>query len=127
MNTSEIEVGNKTPLDLVKVLSSIALIIGGFVFYFLGQQDAWILLSALLLSLIIAAVVFLTSSTGQSLIIFFKAAYTELLRVVWPSRRETTQMTIVVFVFVIIMAIFLWSVDKLIELALFDLVLNWSK
>jgi preprotein translocase subunit SecE len=127
MNTSEIEVGNKTPLDLVKVLSSIALVIGGFVFYFLGQQDAWILLSALLLSLIIAAVVFLTSSTGQSLIIFFKAAYTELLRVVWPSRRETTQMTIVVFVFVIIMAIFLWSVDKLIELALFDLVLNWSK
>ncbi|MEY3995732.1 MAG: preprotein translocase subunit SecE [Pseudomonadota bacterium] len=127
MNTSEIEVGNKTPLDLVKVLSSIALVIGGFVFYFSGQQDAWILLSALLLSLVIATVVFLTSSTGQSLIIFFKAAYTELLRVVWPSRRETTQMTIVVFVFVIIMAIFLWSVDKLIELALFDLVLNWSK
>jgi preprotein translocase subunit SecE len=127
MNTSEIEVGNKTPLDLVKVLSSIALVIGGFVFYFSGQQDAWILLSALLLSLIVATVVFLTSSTGQSLIIFFKAAYTELLRVVWPSRRETTQMTIVVFVFVIIMAIFLWSVDKLIELALFDLVLNWSK
>jgi preprotein translocase subunit SecE len=127
MNTSEIEVGNKTSLDLVKVLSSVALIIGGFVFYFLGQQDAWILLSALLFSLIIATVVFLTSSTGQSLIIFFKAAYTELLRVVWPSRRETTQMTIVVFVFVIIMAIFLWSVDKLIELALFDLVLNWSK
>lgn len=127
MNTSEIEVGNKTPLDLVKVLSSIVLVIGGFVFYFSGQQDAWILLSALLLSLVIAMVVFLTSSTGQSLIIFFKAAYTELLRVVWPSRRETTQMTIVVFVFVIIMAIFLWSVDKLIELALFDLVLNWSK
>jgi preprotein translocase subunit SecE len=127
MNTSEIEVGNKTSLDLVKVLSSVALIIGGFVFYFSGQQDAWILLSALLFSLIIATVVFLTSSTGQSLIIFFKAAYTELLRVVWPSRRETTQMTIVVFVFVIIMAIFLWSVDKLIELALFDLVLNWSK
>lgn len=127
MNTSEIEVGNKTPLDLVKVLSSIALVIGGFVFYFSGQQDAWILLSVLLLSLVIATVVFLTSSTGQSLIIFFKAAYTELLRVVWPSRRETTQMTIVVFVFVIIMAIFLWSVDKLIELALFDLVLNWSK
>jgi preprotein translocase subunit SecE len=127
MNTSEIEVGNKTSLDLVKVLSSVALIIGGFVFYFLGQQDAWILLSALLFSLIIATVVFLTSSTGQSLIIFFKAAYTELLRVVWPSRRETIQMTIVVFVFVIIMAIFLWSVDKLIELALFDLVLNWSK
>jgi preprotein translocase subunit SecE len=127
MNTSEIEVGNKTSLDLVKVLSSVALIIGGFVFYFLGQQDAWILLSALLFSLIIATVVFLTSSTGQSLIIFFKAAYTELLRVVWPSRRETIQMTIVVFVFVIIMAIFLWSVDKLIELALFDLVFNWSK
>ncbi|MEN9911666.1 MAG: preprotein translocase subunit SecE [Pseudomonadota bacterium] len=127
MNTSEIEIGNKTPLDVVKVLSSVALVVGGFAFYFLGQQDAWILLLALLASLIAAVVVFLTSSTGQSLIIFFKAAYTELLRVVWPSRKETTQMTVVVFIFVIIMAIFLWSVDKLIEVALFDFVLNWSK
>lgn len=127
MNTSEIEVGNKTPLDVVKVLSSVALVVGGFAFYFLGKQDAWVLLLALLVSLITAVVVFLTSSTGHSLTIFFKAAYTELLRVIWPSRKETTQMTVVVFVFVIIMAIFLWSVDKLIELALFDFVLNWSK
>jgi preprotein translocase subunit SecE len=127
MNTSEIEVGNKTSLDVVKVVLSVALVIAGFVFYFLGQQDAWVLWSALLLSLIVAAVVFLTSSTGRSLMAFFKVSYAELLRVVWPSRKETTQMTVVVFVFVIIMAIFLWSVDKLIELALFELILNWSK
>lgn len=127
MNTSEIDIGNKTSLDLVKVLASFALIIAGFVFYFLGKTDAWLLLSVLLLSFMAAGFIFFSSSTGRSLILFFKASYTELLRVVWPTKKETTQMTIVVFIFVIVMSIFLWSVDKLIEWTLFDLLLNWSK
>jgi preprotein translocase subunit SecE len=46
---------------------------------------------------------------------------------VWPSRKETIQMTLAVFAFVLVMAIFLWVVDKTLEWVLYDLVLGWRK
>ena len=35
----------------------------------------------------------------------------ETKKVVWPTRKETLQTTGIVFVFVVIMALFLWLVD----------------
>jgi len=48
-----------------------------------------------------------------------------LQKVVWPTRRETFQMTLYVFGFAVIMAIFLWLVDKLFEWLLYGVVLGW--
>jgi preprotein translocase subunit SecE len=124
---SEIEVGNKTPLDVGKVLLALVLVVGGFAFYFMAKQDDWVRWSVLLVAFALAALLFLMSSTGKSLITFFRSSYSELLRVVWSSRKETGQMTVVVFVFVVVMAIFLWAIDKTIEYTLFDLLLKWSK
>ena len=36
-------------------------------------------------------------------------------KVVWPTRKETTQMTGYVFAFVVVMALFLWMTDKTLE------------
>jgi preprotein translocase subunit SecE len=129
MSVSEIEVGNKNSADYVKLTLAIVLFLGGFTFYYMtaGKQDNWLRNLVIILSIIASAGVFLTSSTGKSLILFFRAAYAELLRVVWPTGRETTQMTIVVFGFVIIMSILLWIIDKSLEYALFDLLLGWRK
>ncbi|MGB5412865.1 MAG: preprotein translocase subunit SecE [Woeseiaceae bacterium] len=33
-------------------------------------------------------------------------------KVVWPTKQETTQMALVVFVFTLIMAIFFWALDS---------------
>jgi preprotein translocase subunit SecE len=52
-------------------------------------------------------------------------AYHEVRKVVWPSRKETGQATLMVFVFVLLMAIFLWMVDKLAEWGVFSLILGW--
>jgi preprotein translocase subunit SecE len=46
--------------------------------------------------------------------------------VVWPSRKETLQTTGIVFAFVVIMAIFLFLVDKGLEWMLYDLLLGWK-
>jgi preprotein translocase subunit SecE len=46
-------------------------------------------------------------------------------KVVWPTRKESVQMTAYVFGFVLIMAILLWSADKTIEWVFYDLILRW--
>ena len=51
----------------------------------------------------------------------------EVRKVVWPTRKETTQMTLYVFGFVVLMALFLWLTDKTLEWVLYDLILGWKK
>ena len=75
--------------------------------------------------LIAAIALFFTSFAGRRLISFGKDATKELKKVVWPTRKEASQITLYVFVFVLVMAIFLWGVDKSLEYLIFDLLLNW--
>ena len=42
---------------------------------------------------------------------FAQESWTEAKKVVWPSRKETIQTTMVVFGLVFVMALFLWAVD----------------
>jgi preprotein translocase subunit SecE len=51
------------------------------------------------------------TQTGRTFLAFSREAWEEAKRVVWPSRKETLQTTGVVFVFVFVMALFLWLVD----------------
>ena len=46
---------------------------------------------------------------------------------VWPTRKESLQMTGYVFAFVVLMALFLWFTDKTLEWVLYDLILGWRK
>ena len=60
------------------------------------------------LSALIAGVaVGLLSAPGKGFIAFAKESYKEVRKVVWPTRKEATQTTLVVFAFVLIMAMFL--------------------
>jgi preprotein translocase subunit SecE len=51
------------------------------------------------------------SKSGKEFFAFSRDAVAEAKRVVWPSRRETIQTTVAVFVLVLVMAIFMWIVD----------------
>ena len=44
---------------------------------------------------------------------FVKEARAELRKVVWPTRKETTQVAIMIVVVVVLMAIILWCVDSI--------------
>jgi preprotein translocase subunit SecE len=46
-------------------------------------------------------------------------------KVVWPSRKEAGQTTLIVFGFVVVMAIYLWCTDKTIEWLIFSVILGW--
>ncbi|MFO6237257.1 preprotein translocase subunit SecE, partial [Pseudomonas aeruginosa] len=41
------------------------------------------------------------------------AARVEIRKVVWPSRQETTQTTLIVVAVVLVMALLLWGLDSL--------------
>jgi preprotein translocase subunit SecE len=66
------------------------------------------------------------TSTVDRTLSFGRDSYNEVKRVVWPTRKETTQMTGIVFVFVIAMGAFLWIVDKVLEWVIYGLLLGWK-
>ena len=113
--------------DRAKVMLAIALVVAGLAgFYMLDQLPMIARVGSVLGGLVAGALVGMTSTLGQRFFAFAKDAWAETRRVVWPTRKETTQMTMIVFAFVVAMALFLWVVDKLLEWGLYDLALGWK-
>jgi len=114
--------------DRLKMGASAALLVLALAGYFLlAKQGVWVQWAAFIVGLAAAVGVFFTSETGQQLIAFGIDATRELKKVVWPTRKEATQMTLVVFGFVFVMALFLWLTDKSLEWIFYDLILGWKK
>ena len=127
MATSQVETVG-TAADKAKLGAVIVLVIAAIAgFYFLGGKGAVAQWGVLLVGLVAAAIVFLTSEQGKRLIAFAKDSWKEVKKVVWPTRKETLQMTLYVFAFVVIMSVFLWLTDKTVEWVLYDLILGWRK
>jgi preprotein translocase subunit SecE len=117
-----------TSADKFKLVLVVALVVaalGGF--YTLTEQGPLVQWSALLGGLVAAVVMFLLSLPGRQLVAFGNDAWREVNKVVWPTRKESTQMTLYVFAFVVIMALFLWLTDKTLEWVFYDLILGWKK
>jgi preprotein translocase subunit SecE len=53
----------------------------------------------------------LQSAQGKTLWAFIQSARVELRKVVWPTREEAVQTTIIVIVFAMIMGTFFWLLD----------------
>ena len=117
-----------TGADKAKLAGAVLLLVGGIaVFYYLGKQDLWIRVVALLAMIGMAVALFFVSESGKQLIAFGRDSVREVKKVVWPTRKEAGQMTGYVFAFVLVMALFLWLTDKTLEWVLYDLVLGWRK
>lgn len=114
--------------DRAKVALAVALVIAGIAgFYALSQQPMALRVGVILLGVAAAVAVGWFSEPGRRFLVFARESWAEAQRVVFPDRRETTQMTLTVFGFVVLSAIFLWVVDKSLEWVLYDLVLGWKR
>ena len=80
-------------------------------FYLLSGQPVVLRILSVLVGLGLATAVFWTTPHGQQAFGFLNDAITEAKKVVWPTRKETFQMTMIVFILVVLMAIFLAFVD----------------
>ena len=117
-----------TGADKAKLAAAAVLVVAGVAaFYLLAKQDLWIRVLALLVVLAAAVATFFTSESGKELIAFGRDAVRETKKVVWPTRKESMQMTGYVFAFVVVMALFLFLTDKTLEWVLYDLVLGWKR
>ncbi|KVQ42100.1 preprotein translocase subunit SecE [Burkholderia territorii] len=113
--------------DKLMLALGVLLVLAGFVgFFWLANQQWYVRGAALAVGIIAGVAVGLMSAPGKSLIAFAKDSYREVRKVVWPTRKEATQTTLVVFGFVLVMAIFLWLSDKSIEWVIFSAILGWK-
>ena len=127
MATSQIETVS-TGADKVKLALSVALLLAALAgFYLLAKQGVVVQWAVLIVGLLLAVGAFLISETGKRFIGFCRDSYREVKKVVWPTRKETVQMTMYVFGFVVVMALFLWLTDKTLEWVFYDLILGWRK
>ncbi|WP_284336018.1 preprotein translocase subunit SecE [Comamonas sp. NoAH] len=125
MATSQVETVS-TGADKAKLAGALLLVIASVAgFYLLSKHGAVAQWGVLVVGLIAAAATFLVSEQGKQLLGFGKDSWKEVKKVVWPTRKETLQMTLYVFAFVVVMALFLWLTDKTLEWALYDLILGW--
>ncbi len=118
-----------TSNDKFKVALAVVAAIAGVVgfFYLKGQsKPALMCAGALVAGLVFAVLLLWTSATGREFLNFSKEAVRETKKVVWPTRKEAMQITGVVFGFVIVMAMFLWGTDKILEFLLYDVILGWK-
>ena len=126
MNTQDVQTVNSKSDVLLVTLAVLAALGGVLGFSLLSEQPLLTRLGILAGGLVGALVVAWFSVPGKRFIAFAREAYDETRRVVWPSRKETMQTTGIVFAFVVIMAIFLFLVDKSLEWVLYDLLLRWK-
>jgi preprotein translocase subunit SecE len=117
-----------TSSDKLKIALSVGAVIVGVVgFYYLSDKSTLIRAAVLLAALVIAVAIAWTSTSGREFIGFANESVRETKKVVWPKRKQAMQMTAIVFGFVLVMAIFLWGTDKLLEFLLYDIILGWKK
>lgn len=88
--------------------------VGGVVANSYFSQVALALRAAVgIVAFIVILAIIAVTSQGKKAWVFIKGARTELRKVVWPTRQETIQTTIVVVIMVLITALILWGLDSL--------------
>lgn len=106
-------------MDKIKLIAALILLflgVAGFYYFATWQGEPVSVLYrtlGLLLMAGVAAFVALSSASGRQLLGFMKDSRTEVRKMVWPTRVETMQTTMMVFVIVLVITIFLWLVDML--------------
>jgi preprotein translocase subunit SecE len=99
-------------LDTVKLVAAAAILVGGIAaFYFLDAYPIALRWVIVLASLGGGLFVALQSAQGRVFWQFVQGSRVELRKVVWPTRQETLQTALIVFVAIIALGVFFWVLD----------------
>ncbi|BBN58730.1 MULTISPECIES: preprotein translocase subunit SecE [Hydrogenovibrio] len=98
--------------ETVKNVTALVVLIASVVGYYVySDAHAVVRVLGMLAGVALSGFIFYQSEKGQAAFKYLSNAKKEVRQVVWPTRQETVQMTLIVFAVVIVMSIFLWLVD----------------
>ena len=101
--------------DKIKLyLSLIIVIIGVAAFYMYTEYSVLYRTIAMIIAFIVAFLIASQTEWGSELIAYLRLSTVEMKKIVWPSKKETTQTTMIVGVMVLIIGIMLWIFDQFI-------------
>jgi len=100
--------------DSLFLAAAAILIAGGMTsfYYFAGDVPAVVRLLGLLAAIGVALALAYRTALGQTVWSFILGSRTELRKVVWPTKQESLQVTLMIAVVVLIMALLLWGLDS---------------
>jgi preprotein translocase subunit SecE len=102
-----------TIVDTAKLALAIVVVVAGLVgYYYFADTSALLRTLGVIVALGVGAVVAFTSLQGRTLWKFIQGARVELNKVVWPTREETLQTTLVVLVVALIGGVLFFLIDR---------------
>jgi len=103
-----------SPMDTAKLALAVLLLAGGIgAFYYFEEHSLLLRVLGLLAVVGVAVAIAMQTLVGRNVWGFATDSRAEVRKVVWPTRQETLQMTLVVFAMVLVMGIILWLVDMM--------------
>jgi preprotein translocase subunit SecE len=100
-------------MDKLKIALALGCVVLGVWGYYYFADTALVLRFLMVVGgLLAAGAVAWLSQPGKQFFAFAQESWQESGRVSWPTRKETVQTTLIVFAFVVVMALFLFAVDS---------------
>ena len=125
MNAKAEQVSGGSAADVAKFSLAIAILLAALVgYYWFNDLATWQRLLILVGGMALAVGVGFFTRAGRSLREFLVESNFELRKVVWPTRQETVQTTLVIAVVVVVLSILLGLIDITLKWAILDHLLK---
>jgi preprotein translocase subunit SecE len=116
--SEQVDQGGSSALDTAKLLLAVITVIGGIAgYYWFAELPTAVRILMVLGGVAFGAAFLFWSAQGQAVWQFVQGSRVELRKMVWPTRQETLQTTLVVAVFVLLLGVFFWLVDMVLAWA----------
>ena len=124
MNTN-VEQSDNPVVNWGKLVAAVLVLAAGvFAFYWFGEVSWAVRTVGLVAAASIAIAIAAFTAQGRQFRHFLAESHFELRKVVWPTRQETLQTTLVILVVVIILSIMLWLVDMFLGWLVLDTLMS---
>ncbi|WMY94876.1 MAG: preprotein translocase subunit SecE [Arsenophonus sp.] len=91
--------------------------------YYFRQYNTILRIIVVVFMVLFSIVLVLWTKKGKEILGFMRSAKMETRKVIWPSRQETLQTTLVVALVTIVMSLILWGLDG-VMVRLVSLIIN---
>ena len=122
---AKVEQNSGTIADTAKLVLALLVLVGGvFAYYWFGDAPTAARVLGVLASIGAALGIAAFTAQGRAAREYISESHFELRKVVWPTRQETIQTTLVILVVVVILSIILWLIDMALGKVILDWLLN---